>query len=587
MTNMSASMSVSVDPTVYLKHSSLSASRHDTSVGFKLCSAANHITPGQILGSQQIRGLWKIYLKSENTIPKLLQGDFLYDGRKIELFSQDPFETGKIPSESIIFRDLPFSFNNDHITAHLKNSYPDVYIRSNVINGKVRNSDNELTTFLNGDRYVYARKGFAALPTEMTINGTRCRVWHSSQANKCKRCGLNGHKIDSQACPALIKEPNDNIIFWESRDVFSNFYMCDITVFNHVYKSSEHAYQHAKLDFIDEPTLASAVLSAPTPKDVKQISNKVPDHSLVDWHDRKVDVMKTILRAKVESCFNFKKALLDSGTRTIVEGTTDSFWGIGMPSHIAASTNPDFYNGRNTLGLLLMEVRAEIMPQQKADELPSTSASGSTQPLVTAEDDFDVAVPKYSPLQPSDEVVKSIAGELNEVGEESNNQNASPPAPSSPQPTTSAEASSSSSPAAGGPPPPTAVDAPTTLTPSAEVSSLPAPTAEGSPPSLTVEEPSTVTPSAGASASSLHSPNGQPSPPPAPPLPKVPLFSNSANAPKVKVHVRKATPVRRSVNGKDPKQGFMAKIKRKLTPEKILDTPDGLNKHIRNEDSDA
>ena len=129
--------------TVYLKHSSLSASRHDTSVGFKLCSAANHITPGQILGSQQIRGLWKIYFKSENTIPKLLQGDFLYDGRKIELFSQDPFETGKIPSESIIFRDLPFSFNNDHITAHLKNSYPDVYIRSNVINGKVRNSDNE------------------------------------------------------------------------------------------------------------------------------------------------------------------------------------------------------------------------------------------------------------------------------------------------------------------------------------------------------------------------------------------------------------------------------------------------------------
>ena len=226
-----------------------------------------------------------------------------------------------------------------------------------------------------------------------------------------------------------------------------------------------------------------------------------------------------------------------------------------------------------------MEVRAEIMPQQKADELPSTSASGSTQPLVTTEDDFDVAVPKYSPLQPSDEVVKSIAGELNEVGEESNNQNASPPAPSSPQPTTSAEASSSSSPAA--------VDAPTTLTPSAEVSSLPAPTAEGSPPSLTVEESSTVTPSAGASASSLHSPNGQPSPPPTPPLPKVPLFSTSANAPKVKVHVRKATPVRRSVNGKDPKQGFMAKIKRKLTPEKILDTPDGLNKHIRNEDSDA
>ena len=77
--------------------------------------------------------------------------------------------------------------------------------------------------------------------------------------------------------------------------------MCDIAVFNHVYKSSEHAYQHEKLDFIDEPTLASEVLSAPTPKDVNWISNKVPDHCLVDWHDRKVDVIKTILRNKAES----------------------------------------------------------------------------------------------------------------------------------------------------------------------------------------------------------------------------------------------------------------------------------------------
>ena len=211
-------------------------------------------------GSQQIRGLWKIYLKSENTILKLLQV-FLYDGRKIELFSQDPLETGKIKSESLIFGDLQFSFNNDHITAHLKLTYLAVYIRSNVINGKVRHSDNELTTYLNGDRYVYARKGFTAPSTEITINGTRCRVWHSSHANKCKRCGLNGHKIDSQACPARIKEPKENIIFWEPSDVFSNFYMCDITVLNHVYKSSEQAYQHAKLDFIDEQTLASAICS--------------------------------------------------------------------------------------------------------------------------------------------------------------------------------------------------------------------------------------------------------------------------------------------------------------------------------------
>ena len=69
--------------------------------------------------------------------------------------------------------------------------------------------------------------------------------------------------------------------------------------------------------------------------------------------------MRDIIRATANSCFKFKKALLDSVDRVIAEGTIDSCWGFGMPPHIAATTNPDFYNGRNILGLVLMEVRGK------------------------------------------------------------------------------------------------------------------------------------------------------------------------------------------------------------------------------------
>ena len=142
---------------LYLKHSALSANRNDRNVAYKLCCAANQLAPGEILGVQQIRGLWKIYVRSQEAVTGMISHYLVFDSRRIELFKDDPFLTGSIPSESIIFRDLPLTFDNKHIITHLKANYPEIYLRSNIITGKVRNSNNELTDYLNGDRYIYAR----------------------------------------------------------------------------------------------------------------------------------------------------------------------------------------------------------------------------------------------------------------------------------------------------------------------------------------------------------------------------------------------------------------------------------------------
>ena len=63
---------------------------------------------------------------------------------------------------------------------------------------------------------------------------------------------------------------------------------------------------------------------------------------------------------------------LDSVDRVIAEGNIDSYWGIGMPPHIAATTNPDFYNGRNNPGLVLMEVRGEVAKHLMTTDTAST-----------------------------------------------------------------------------------------------------------------------------------------------------------------------------------------------------------------------
>lgn len=69
-----------------------------------------------------------------------------------------------------------------------------------------------------------------------------------------------------------------------------------------------------------------------------------------DWDAVKVDVMREILRAKVEQHKYVHRKLLATGTRELVENSwRDAFWGWGP--------NRD---GQNMLGKLWMEIRAEL-----------------------------------------------------------------------------------------------------------------------------------------------------------------------------------------------------------------------------------
>lgn len=82
-----------------------------------------------------------------------------------------------------------------------------------------------------------------------------------------------------------------------------------------------------------------------------------------DWDDVKVGVMKRILHAKAGQHEYVRRKLLATGDRELVENSwRDAFWGWGP--------NRD---GKNMLGKLWMEVRAELRAEQRAaDEALST-----------------------------------------------------------------------------------------------------------------------------------------------------------------------------------------------------------------------
>lgn len=118
------------------------------------------------------------------------------------------------------------------------------------------------------------------------------------------------------------------------------------------FDTSEHAYHWEK--FPDNHLLQQQILFARSAHDALKIATHFKADRRPDWDEVKVDIMREILRAKVQQHEYVRKKLLDTGTRELVENSwRDDFWGWGP--------NRD---GQNMLGKLWMEVRAELWSKE-------------------------------------------------------------------------------------------------------------------------------------------------------------------------------------------------------------------------------
>ncbi len=121
---------------------------------------------------------------------------------------------------------------------------------------------------------------------------------------------------------------------------------------------SAFSLQWKKLEFNWEkfPGAANADLrfsirTAPSAHVAFQIAQENKTKKRPDWDDVKIDIMRNILRAKVDQHPYVRKKLLETGVRRLVENSwRDDFWGWG-----------ERRDGKNMLGALWMEVRAEIL----------------------------------------------------------------------------------------------------------------------------------------------------------------------------------------------------------------------------------
>lgn len=139
-------------------------------------------------------------------------------------------------------------------------------------------------------------------------------------------------------------------------DFLSNFYSCDVAYDGLVFKSSEAAFQAAKIKYLDRnDTLEARKKFIPvTASESKRMGRHCDLRS--DWELVKDEIMEEIVRDKFTRHSDLRKKIIETGDTVLIEGTKwhDNYW--GDCSCEKCKNKP----GKNKLGLILMKVREEM-----------------------------------------------------------------------------------------------------------------------------------------------------------------------------------------------------------------------------------
>lgn len=156
------------------------------------------------------------------------------------------------------------------------------------------------------------------------------------------------------------------------------------------FDTSEAAYHWEK--FLGDSGVAQLtrhfIQTAPSAHEAFKIAEQNKEHRRADWNDVKVGIMLEILRAKAAQHEYVRRKLLATGDRELVEDSwRDDFWGWGP--------NRD---GKNTLGRLWMQVRAELRiatpPTEPAPQAEPATV-GELPPLPATDEWIDALVMEY------------------------------------------------------------------------------------------------------------------------------------------------------------------------------------------------
>lgn len=117
---------------------------------------------------------------------------------------------------------------------------------------------------------------------------------------------------------------------------------------------------HKALTFGDKD-VAAAILTTDNPFEAKALGRQVRGYNDKVWNEVRYKIFRDANMLKYSQNPELKAKLLATGNLILIEcNPTDHIWSCGLSIEDAKKTPPGNWKGQNLLGLVLMDIRAEL-----------------------------------------------------------------------------------------------------------------------------------------------------------------------------------------------------------------------------------
>ena len=162
--------------------------------------------------------------------------------------------------------------------------------------------------------------------------------------------------------PHTIFTPTDDktVAFFTKQSEFSNHAPCEFDVNGVKYNSGEQWLMAQKADLFKDNATLEKIMNSTDPVHIKALGRNIQNYKEEVWYKEAPALMQQGLEAKFIQNQKLGTLLKETGTKLIIEASTDKFWGAGVTLRSKDLFINKAWTGSNTLGKSLMAVREII-----------------------------------------------------------------------------------------------------------------------------------------------------------------------------------------------------------------------------------
>lgn len=158
-----------------------------------------------------------------------------------------------------------------------------------------------------------------------------------------------------------------SIYFWRENErpygCFSQWYISSFTDGESTFNCCEQYMMFIKAILFNDYDIADKIMNEKLPKNQKMLGRKVKNFNHDKWNFYKESIVYMANYYKFTQNKELKKILLSTKYNIYEASPYDKIWGIGITKRQAE--NGFKHNGQNLLGIALMNVRNDLIKEQK------------------------------------------------------------------------------------------------------------------------------------------------------------------------------------------------------------------------------